>query len=120
MCQPRKFWLLVEALNQFQLKHQQLPVPGTLPDMKAQPATYVKLQKIYKAKARQDAEEVLRIARAMDGGDQIDLEEVELFCTNARFVKLINSDDRREIEEVIGMICEIESEVYLYIRMAAS
>lgn len=61
--------------------------------MKAQSDVYIKLQNLYKAKARQDASEVLATVRNMAGGEHIDAEEVELFCTNARFVKLINGAD---------------------------
>jgi NEDD8-activating enzyme E1 regulatory subunit len=67
-----------------------LPLPGALPDMKAQSSVYVKLQSIYKAKARRDVEEVLQTVRTMPGGEKVDPGEVEMFCKNARFVKLIN------------------------------
>lgn len=66
---------------------------GGLPDMKAQSDVYIQLQNIYKAKARQDASEVLSTVRSTAGGENIESAEVELFCTNARFVKLINRAD---------------------------
>lgn len=59
--------------------------------MKAESKVYIQLQSIYKAKARQDAAEVLQIAQAAPGGDLIDPAEVDLFCKNAAFVKLINA-----------------------------
>lgn len=59
--------------------------------MKAQSSVYVKLQSIYKEKARKDAQEVLETARVTTGGKDIDPAEVDLFCKNARFVKLINA-----------------------------
>lgn len=59
--------------------------------MKAQSKVYIQLQNIYKAKARQDVAEVLGTVRASEGGENIDVEEVELFCKNAAFVKLINA-----------------------------
>lgn len=58
--------------------------------MKAQSKVYIQLQNIYKTKARQDVAEVLEIVRASQGGEIVDSEEVELFCKNAAFVKLIN------------------------------
>jgi hypothetical protein len=60
--------------------------------MKAQSSVYVKLQGLYKSKARQDAAEVLKTAQSLEGGPDIDPEEVDLFCKNAAFVKLINAN----------------------------
>jgi amyloid beta precursor protein binding protein 1 len=59
--------------------------------MKAQSEVYIKLQNIYKAKARQDAAEVLKLVQAVPGGRDVDPAEVDLFCKNAAFVKLINA-----------------------------
>ncbi|KAK3390887.1 hypothetical protein B0H63DRAFT_389283 [Podospora didyma] len=85
------FWIIVDAVEQFYAKHKCLPLPGSVPDMKAQSKVYVQLQNIYKSKARQDAGEVLQIVHATADGQQIDPAEVELFCKNAAFVKLINA-----------------------------
>lgn len=60
--------------------------------MKAQSKVYIQLQNIYKSKARQDVAEVLEIARTCPRGQNVDPEEVELFCKNAAFVKLINTE----------------------------
>lgn len=89
------FWIITEATKEFYKNHQVLPVPGGLPDMKAQSDVYIKLQNIYKAKARQDAQEVLQTVRQLAPDRDIDPTEVELFCTNARFIKLINSAEGR-------------------------
>lgn len=59
--------------------------------MKAQSDVYIELQNIYKAKARRDADEVLRTVQATPHGRDVDPAEVELFCKNAAFVKLINA-----------------------------
>ncbi|KAL1837639.1 hypothetical protein VTJ49DRAFT_3559 [Mycothermus thermophilus] len=85
------FWLIADAVKQFYEKHKCLPLPGKLPDMKAQSKVYVQLQNIYKAKARKDAAEILETVRAAPGGDRVDAAEVELFCKNAAFVKLVNA-----------------------------
>ena len=61
--------------------------------MKAQSDVYVRLQNLYKTKARQDAREVLATVQSMEGGADVESAEVELFCTNARFIKLINGSD---------------------------
>lgn len=61
--------------------------------MKAQSSTYVQLQNIYKAKARQDVQEILETVRAHARGNEIKTEEVEAFCKNAAFIKLIRGSD---------------------------
>lgn len=59
--------------------------------MKAQSKVYIQLQSIYKAKARKDVAEVLKTIERLPGGENVDPAEVELFCKNAAFVKLINA-----------------------------
>lgn len=73
--------------------------------MKAQSEVYIKLQNLYKDKARQDAQEVLAIVRGIAGGKDIDTAEVELFCTNARFIKLVNPAEGRTVDlaQAVGM-----------------
>ena len=72
--------------------------------MKAQSDVYIKLQNIYKDKARRDADEVLQTVRRKVGGEDIEPAEVELFSTNARFIKLINSVEGRapSLAQVVG------------------
>ncbi|KAM3536133.1 hypothetical protein MY4038_000599 [Beauveria bassiana] len=84
-------------------KHGQLPVSGGLPDMKAQSSVYIQLQNIYKSKARQDASEVFDIARGIAADVVTDPAEVEQFCKNARFIKLINfSRTAPKIEDIVA------------------
>lgn len=80
-------------MRAFWEKHQCLPVPGKVPDMKAQSSVYIQLQNIYKAKARLDVAEVLETVRSSPGGGGIEPTEVELFCKNAAFVKLVNATE---------------------------
>ncbi|KAJ8120293.1 hypothetical protein ONZ43_g2961 [Nemania bipapillata] len=88
------FWIIARAIHLFYQEHGCLPLPGSLPDMKAQSSVYVKLQGLYKAKARKDAQEVLETVRESAGGEHVNPTEVDLFCKNARFVKLINTSPK--------------------------
>ncbi|PTD06474.1 NEDD8-activating enzyme E1 regulatory subunit [Fusarium culmorum] len=98
------FWIIAEAVERFHNEHSRLPVPGGLPDMKAQSSVYIKLQNIYKERARQDVSQVLETVRGIPGGEDVDPEQVELFCKNARFIKLINSPEERavKLDQVVG------------------
>lgn len=68
--------------------------------MKAQSNVYVQLQNIYKAKARKDAAEVLETVRTHGRGNEIGLSEVETFCKNAAFVKLVHGAGAANIQEI--------------------
>jgi NEDD8-activating enzyme E1 regulatory subunit len=87
------FWIIADAIKQFYEKHKALPLPGSVPDMKAQSTIYVQLQNIYKAKARQDVAEVLETVRSHPKGRDIDSAEAESFCKNAAFIKLIRGSE---------------------------
>jgi len=74
--------------------------------MKAQSNVYVKLQTIYKTKAKRDAAEVLETVKAHEGGKDIDATEVDTFCKNAAFIKLIHGADKppRSIKSIAGKL----------------
>ena len=88
-----KFWLIARAISRFYLKHGVLPLPGSLPDMKAVSADYIELQNIYKTKARQEFAEVLISVRSFEKelgrASPIDEKDVEAFCKGAAFVKKV-------------------------------
>ncbi|KAI9821894.1 MAG: hypothetical protein M1827_002476 [Pycnora praestabilis] len=87
------FWLIASAINIFYTNHKLLPLPGSVPDMKAQSEDYIQLQNVYKSKARKDHAEVLSTVRSLEKSlgreTVIDEKEVEAFCKGASFVKLI-------------------------------
>jgi len=87
------FWIITQAIHQFHSNHQVLPLPGALPDMKAQSADYIALQTLYKRKARKDLAEVTRTVRTSEKlhtrNPPVDEKEIEAFCKGAAFVKLL-------------------------------
>lgn len=91
-------------MKEFFNRHAQLPVPGSLPDMKAKSDIYIRLQGIYKAKARKDAAEVLALIKLQDAGSSVTLDEVELFCKNAAFVRLVGTrcEDPSLLQKLAG------------------
>ncbi|KAH0556927.1 hypothetical protein GP486_005287 [Trichoglossum hirsutum] len=86
------FWFVAAAVKDFERKHHVLPLHGSVPDMKAKTADYIRLQKVYKAKARQDAAEVLANMRVIKGelgctSEEIYERVVDDFCREAAFVR---------------------------------
>lgn len=89
------FWVIANAIQRFYATYRGiLPLPGALPDMKAQSSDYIQLQNIYKAKARSDLAEVTRTIRdseqELGRKPSIEQAEIEAFCKGAQFVKLIH------------------------------
>lgn len=89
------FWVIANAIRKFHASHNGiLPLPGALPDMKAQSSDYIQLQNIYKAKARSDLAEITQTVRnsEQEVGRETPIEqaEIEAFCKGAQFVKLIH------------------------------
>lgn len=96
------FWLLVRALREFVRDGDgTLPLPGSLPDMKAQSSTYVELQHLYRAKAASD---VGRLRSCLETVLQqvglpvnaISADELESFAKHAAYLKLIRGHRLRD------------------------
>ncbi len=89
------FWFIANAISQFYTKHGGLPLPGAVPDMKAQSADYIRLQNIYKTKAREDCAEVVATVRELEKstgrGSKLAIieKEVENFCKGAAHIHLV-------------------------------
>ena len=92
--QSDDFWIIANAIRKFWEEHEVLPLSGSLPDMKARSHDYVALQRIYKEKARKDFHDVSGYVRETEqtlGRSQaIPEAEIELFCRNSKYVKVIN------------------------------
>ncbi|MCJ1399739.1 hypothetical protein MMC11_002941 [Xylographa trunciseda] len=101
--QSPNFWIIANALQAFHKTYDVLPLPGALPDMKAQSVDYIQLQNIYKSKARQDLADVTHRVRALERQlnktSEVDEKEIEAFCKGAAFVKLIKGSPLRIAED---------------------
>lgn len=91
------FWIVAKAIKTFYDAHGVLPLPGSLPDMKSTSAEYIKLQSIYKAKARSDVAEVAQtvrqIEKSLSKATLVEESEVEAFCKNAAYVRVLTNPD---------------------------
>ncbi|KAH8728808.1 hypothetical protein GQ44DRAFT_646715 [Phaeosphaeriaceae sp. PMI808] len=87
------FWVIANAIGMFYTKYNVLPVPGSVPDMKARSADYIQLQNVYKAKARKDLAEVVESVRFLERNanrsNVIEEKDIEAFCKNAAHIKLV-------------------------------
>ncbi|KAF2720613.1 hypothetical protein K431DRAFT_285713 [Polychaeton citri CBS 116435] len=89
------FWVIAQAVQHFYTSHGQLPLPGGVPDMKAKSNDYIRLQTIYRDKARSDCAEVLGTVREIEqeigqsNSLAISESEVEAFCKGAAHIALV-------------------------------
>ncbi|KAI5292404.1 hypothetical protein KEM52_006381 [Ascosphaera acerosa] len=89
------FYVIAHAIGRFLKAHGVLPQSGNLPDMKAKTSTYVRLQRLYRDKAYEDALEVGRIVSDLEDqwgrpiSERVAKSEIDAFCKNAAFVRLI-------------------------------
>ena len=121
------FWIIAAAVREFYLKHNELPLPGSLPDMKAQSADYISLQNIYKSRARKDVEEVTSTVRQTEKqlGDReapIPEKDIEIFCKNAAHIKLVRgrqiptlNDDAHTLKTIRNNLRMSDSVVPIFI-----
>ncbi|CCE72619.1 Piso0_000206 [Millerozyma farinosa CBS 7064] len=85
------FWVYVKALKQFVEKYNELPLPGSLPDMTSTSFAYVTLTKLYAEKAREDerkfTDEVVYLLKA-SGHSEVDVnhDSIHSFCKNIHFL----------------------------------
>ena len=99
------FWLIAHAIKDFYTRHKVLPLPGSVPDMKATSEVYINLQTIYKSKARQDVAEVTATVRELEQTLQaksrtsspIAAAEIEAFCKNASHVRVLTNTESQPI-----------------------
>ncbi|KAJ2717221.1 hypothetical protein H4R19_000165 [Coemansia spiralis] len=97
--QASPFWLLAGALRRYmdsEYAAGMLPHSGTIPDMKADTASYVELQRIYKQKADQDKAELVAHLQATlrDAGlpaDHVPAAQIDAFCKNAGRLRLLRT-----------------------------
>lgn len=99
------FWILVRALREFVAASptHSLPLSGSIPDMKATSAAYIKLQNTYRGKALQDLADFKQIvsqtcaAAGVEGS--IGDDEIEAFVKHAGYLKLIRGRSEKQRHE---------------------
>ncbi|XP_059091053.1 NEDD8-activating enzyme E1 regulatory subunit-like isoform X2 [Tigriopus californicus] len=88
------FWFIVRGIRDFLESTGHLPLKGTIPDMFSDSQRYIQLQLVYRKKADEDAEEVLKYVQihletAGRPAESISEAKVKSFCRNAFNLRLI-------------------------------
>uniref|UniRef100_A0A452QQB3 NEDD8-activating enzyme E1 regulatory subunit n=1 Tax=Ursus americanus TaxID=9643 RepID=A0A452QQB3_URSAM len=118
--QTPSFWILARALKEFVAKEGQgnLPVRGTIPDMIADSSKYIKLQNVYREKAKKDAAAV--------GNHVAKLLHMAPFGTNSAFLRVVRCRSLAEEygldtinKEEISNMDNPDNEIVLYLMLRA-
>lgn len=91
-----RFWTLVRGLKEFISQYNCLPVRGSIPDMTSDSKSYVTLQQIYSAKAKEDADILGSILSSFSDGVDFSDNELRTFCRNAHCLQVIRTPSLEE------------------------
>ncbi|XP_063266591.1 NEDD8-activating enzyme E1 regulatory subunit isoform X1 [Prinia subflava] len=132
--QSSSFWILVRALKEFVANEGQgsLPVRGTIPDMMADSSKFIKLQNVYREKAKKDIAAVGNHAAKLlqslgKAPESISERELKLFCSNAAFLRVVrcrslaeeHSPNSCSRDAIISHMDNPDSEIVLYLMLRA-
>ncbi|XP_062506517.1 NEDD8-activating enzyme E1 regulatory subunit-like [Corticium candelabrum] len=128
------FWILARAVKDFVENEGEgaLPLRGSLPDMTADSARYIKLLQAYQEKAKQDAEMVTRRVQQLlkevgKAEYSISGDEIMMFCKNSRFLRVVRCRALSEEynvstakREELGMHLEMADDLVYYVLLRAA
>ncbi|XP_067905163.1 NEDD8-activating enzyme E1 regulatory subunit [Heterodontus francisci] len=132
--QSAPFWILTRAVKQFVEKEGlgSLPVRGTIPDMIADSTRFIRLQNVYREKAKEDAsvinDYVTEILESIGRPPEtISEKDIWLFCRNAAFLRLVRCRSLAEEfnaettnrDQIASCMENLDSEMVLYIMLRA-
>lgn len=92
------FWILVKALKEFVLNEGNglLPLRGSIPDMAADSERYIKLQRVYHDKAKQDLQAITAHVEKILSctgipNSHVTEDEIKTFCKNANNLRVVRT-----------------------------
>uniref|UniRef100_A0A8D0G203 NEDD8-activating enzyme E1 regulatory subunit n=1 Tax=Sphenodon punctatus TaxID=8508 RepID=A0A8D0G203_SPHPU len=132
--QTPSFWILARAVKEFVAKEGEgnLPLRGTVPDMIADTGKFIKLQNVYREKAKRDAAAVGNHAAKLlqtigKPPESISQKELKLLCSNSAFLRVVRCRSLSEEyclntfhkDEIISQMDNPDSEIVLYLMLRA-
>ncbi|XP_062442884.1 NEDD8-activating enzyme E1 regulatory subunit isoform X3 [Rhea pennata] len=132
--QSSSFWILARAVKEFVANEGQgsLPVRGTIPDMIADSSKFIKLQNVYREKAKKDTAAVGNHAAKLlqslgKAPESISEKELKLLCSNSAFLRVVRCRSLSEEyglntfnkDEIISNMDNPDNEIVLYLMLRA-
>lgn len=113
------FWILIRALKSFVELYDNLPLPGTLPDMASDTNNYITLQNIYREKATKDKElfieelkKVLTYVGRLDGLTDLEMELINIFCKNSHSIHVTSGSTQISSKQLLEQMLSNKSNDY--------
>nr|XP_025044197.1 NEDD8-activating enzyme E1 regulatory subunit [Pelodiscus sinensis] len=130
--QTPSFWILARAVKEFVAQEGQgnLPVRGTIPDMIADSGKFIKLQNVYRERAKKDAAAVgnhaVNLLQSIGKApESISQTELKLLCSNSAFLRVVRCRSLSEEyglntfnkDEIISSMDNPDNEIVLYLML---
>mmetsp|Transcript_10739 Transcript_10739/g.28169 ORF Transcript_10739/g.28169 Transcript_10739/m.28169 type:complete len:539 (-) Transcript_10739:46-1662(-) len=98
------FWIIMKAISDFVDTEGVLPLPGSLPDLECDTATYLELQQLYKEKAEKDIADIRErvediLSTIGRGANAISADEVRTVCKNAYVLDVMQYGELSEEDQ---------------------
>ncbi|KAM4722370.1 NEDD8-activating enzyme E1 regulatory subunit isoform 2-T3 [Rhinophrynus dorsalis] len=132
--QSVSFWILARAVKEFiSLEGKgNLPLRGTIPDMIADSDKFIKLQNVYREKAKKDAAAVENyVSKLLQSvgrpPESIPERDIRLFCRNCAFLRVVRCRslaeeyglDTAKKDDIVSFMENPDNEIVLYLMLRA-
>ncbi|XP_068117926.1 NEDD8-activating enzyme E1 regulatory subunit [Hyperolius riggenbachi] len=132
--QTPNFWILARAVKEFNAAegNGNLPLRGTIPDMIADSDKFIKLQNVYREKAKKDASAVEHyVSKLLQSvgrpPESISEKEIRLFCRNCAFLRGVRcrslaeeySVDSAKKDDIVSFMENPDNEIVFYLMLRA-
>lgn len=132
--QSSNFWILARAVKEFTASEGKgnLPLRGTIPDMIADSDKFIKLQNVYREKAKNDAATVENyVSKLLQSigrpPESISEKEIRLFCRNCAFLRFVRCGslaeeygmDTAKKDDIVSFMENPDNEIVFYLMLRA-
>lgn len=113
------FWICISALKQYVKEEGTLPLPGSLPDMASDTASYVKLQTVYREKALRDTSVFVTyvndvLLKRGNSLQKVEIKDLANFCKNSRSVAVLLQQGYDVKDEIYKNMDQMEDSSLLF------
>ncbi|XP_073515270.1 NEDD8-activating enzyme E1 regulatory subunit [Phyllobates terribilis] len=132
--QSSDFWILARAVKEFTASEGKgnLPLRGTIPDMIADSDKFIKLQNVYREKAKNDASTVENyVSKLLQSigrpPESISEKDIRLFCRNCSFLRFVRCRsladeygmDTAKKDDIVSFMENPDNEIVFYLMLRA-
>ncbi|XP_053305125.1 NEDD8-activating enzyme E1 regulatory subunit [Spea bombifrons] len=132
--QSTSFWILARAVKEFVAMegNGNFPVRGTIPDMIADSDKFIKLQNVYREKAKKDSAAVENyVSKFLQSVGKppecIPEKDIRLFCRNCAFLRVVRCRslaeeygvDTAKKDDIVSFMENADNEIVLYLMLRA-